>query len=428
MVIDRIKKLLGEKEEKEERGEAPEEVIYTLEDIGSLEEEPGEEWIEKGEVEEIKASLLQTLEKIEGWEFGEEEKRRMENSPPYRQVLKLRPKFVREMNSAIEKIPSSGKLPQFHRQLSAGLKVVNNVLSNQGSIMALTFKEEMSDLGKDLKRLSEIEEEVSSEINRKKEENDFFNSLHDRKENIENIQDQIENLKRDRSRMEKEIEEIEGAIGRKNKELESLRHGREYKGYREKKERLHSLEEELKLKRNRIINHFGGLSRVLKKYHKRMESSGAPGSMEAIEGYLNEPVKFLVRDRELKKLKALLKTLDSQISQGKYGFKGKSQKKALKNIKRVDFSFLENNSREIVSMEKEIKRLSRELEKSEVDREKTNLEEEISSLKEKKKENKKEEERLKNLLDKKNNELEKERERLEGLLVELKGEGAVLRL
>lgn len=430
MVIERIKKFLGGDREagREEKGEIKQ--IYSLEEIGALEERFSPSFRQEPleELRELRREINEMLDRIEGYEFTEEELERMDRSPIHRQVIRSRPLFVQEMRAAAKKLPTSLECEpeRLHKSLQSSLKLIHSIQRNHGKKMAIFFKEEMAELGGVLNRLSDIEGEISRDIKENMRERRLVQRIVKQKRELEETETQLSNLEEELEKIEGEIERAEEFKLKKEEEIEKIKSSQKYKKHLEKREKLGKLKEEKILKRNQVINHFGGLSRVLKRYHKSMLSSSAPGSLEVMEGYLQNPAEYIFEDKSLKGLKKLLKAMEEQIARGSYGFKGKKKKKALRNIEGVDYSMLEKVKRGLASCEEGIKKLERQLDSSKVEKKVSILENKIDSH-QKEIENKiREKESLLNLIEKKRGGLGGKKKKLQKLLSEYEGKKVVL--
>ncbi|MFH1376040.1 MAG: hypothetical protein ABIH25_00220 [Candidatus Woesearchaeota archaeon] len=266
----------------------------------------------------------------------------------------------------------------FYDSIDKNLYIFDKATTKSNKILSEFFPDEMMSISKNIKNLCDLAKKIKklvddAEIEKYSKLKDKVNEIQQKIKQQENITKEIELIKTELQTQIKKINEKENKI----KELEE---NDEYKKFSELTNKKETLELEAEEIEKQPFNYFYNIKPALKKYERLTLD------YMLINEYLDNPLKALLKDKELKILEHIGKIKEFIINE-KFEIKEKKKSRILKELDELTKNNLEIFLSKYYESNKKLNEVNLEIEKIEVIKEIKKIKEQFNQDKSRLEEN-----------------------------------------
>lgn len=274
------------------------------------------------------------------------------------------------------KIPEqTDQIITFHTSLTNLLNEFTKATNKSHHILMEFFVEEISNISTNMRNIINLIEKIKKLI-----ENSNLEKIPILKKQLNQIQEKIKQKQELESKIKKQKQELESKnIIETENQIKELEQSQKYKTYIELTNKEKTLKQEIIETENKVSNSISLINPAFKKYERL---SSQP---KLIRKYLDNPLKSLLEDKELKITEVISKMKQSIIKE-ELQLKKKKKEKILQIIDNFTKDYLKAFITKINELNKESKILKLEIEKSTIIKEINNLKEKSAQNKAKLKE------------------------------------------
>ncbi len=243
-------------------------------------------------------------------------------------VLDNRSTYLRQARSFLEELPGKPDYKSLGRAHKEFTRVLNKFSKNTARNYYVTqtlLRKQLSPVNESLRRMEGLFQELKGLDVSKLKETD---RLLERAEGIVEKREKKVSLKEKTGEMEEKLKGLKAERKELEEELGKLRNGKEYGRLEERKEELKKLAKERKKLKTRIKSLLSPIQKPLKRVKK--------GNMsESCKEYLDEPLSTVLKDKGLKKLKRVRRSVEKKVKGGNVKLGKKREKKTLERLSRM---------------------------------------------------------------------------------------------
>ena len=257
--------------------------------------------------------------------------------------------YIKQINLFIQQMPEFGE--DFVVEFNEILDVFSKKSHKNYVITAQFFKDEISDVAKEISRLSEISNRMKFGSSSQK-----YLDVENIKKDIKNLTNKIEvknALENKKSQILERIQKLNDTDLLLQSNIEEKEKGEEYRNYVHANEILEKYKNDLKYTEYYITELFSPLKRAFRKYSKMSMMHE-----KIVVKYELDEVKSWLDDKELKILLALR---DMKKSIENMGFDTKEQMKVLEKVNQINEENLNTKKEEYIKTTKEISLIKAEI-------------------------------------------------------------------
>lgn len=432
MVFEKIKSFLfGEEEEREEtveRQELKEEQLSVSQVRERLEEKKSKplEQMEKdvgpmlGEISALREKIVNLGEEFENATTEEDVHPNI-----YKSANEAKRLLLSKMNRAVEKIevPEEtewNELLDFNRSLQDSVNLLKNAKVSHGNQVTTLFEREMAKFNRLANELRSFSKDLNTALRKAKLRIDDFDEILDKISEREELLESQEKLEEELENLKARKKEIKGQLEKERESLKSLKKSERFEELKQVDEKIENLSQKKEKIFKKIDTTISDLHRPFRKLNKMIErDEHMVGSdvLDALDSYLDDPVKAAVFEEEddLPKLRQLLKELET-VLEDKMKLDDRERRKRLEEVRDIlDSRKVKEFRDECFEIEEKIEDLKGERESSSLLEKKDRLEE---SVQDKESELERIDERIQNL----ESEIEEIESQLNEMAVEIREE------
>lgn len=278
----------------------PEPLVLTLNELGerlesareAQDSESARPFVEK--TMETRGEIERILKELDSRDF----------SQFYKQIITAKPLFIKGMTTAVKSIKikeplNYANLVEFYRNITGALSSMHSVQTGPGRLVGAAFREDIVMLGKAVKKIARISDEIGRIVSEKSARNAVLEEcvslcrrlsgkiaeLEDARTKKRETESELEKCEAEKSRLERELEKIESSdamkdAGRAEAELERLKN--------EKCE----IEKMMANKVSPLKRTFRKFQKVVKLEKYKLDRKCA----NALESFIDEPAKIFLLD------------------------------------------------------------------------------------------------------------------------------------
>ncbi len=393
MVFEKIKNFFSGEEEEEmgvEEGkqELEEEAVTVQEVRDRLEDKKSDplEHVEK-DLKPMLGEISTLREKVKNLKTDFENAETDEDVHPniYKSANEGKRLLLSKLDRAVEKIdvPTEVKwdpLLDFNRSLQDAVNLLKNARVSHGGQVSTLFKQEMSKFTKFTNDIQSLSKDLNTSLRKAKLKIDEFDELLDKISKYEELLERQKELKEELEDLKDRKKEIKKQLEDEKESLESLKRSERYSELEKIDEKIEKLSQKKEKTLKKIDTTISDLARPLRKMSKMIErDEHMVGSnvLDALDSYLEDPVKAAVfeGDEELSKLRGLLKELET-VLEDKMELGDRERRKRLEEVRNI------LNNRKIKGLRDKSFEIGKKIEELEEERESSSLLEKKDRLEE----------------------------------------------
>lgn len=291
-----------------------------------VEEEQKKLDLAHSELNEIKKTAKQNIKNLE------DAKLRNPNIPEkakhYMQGNRIA--YIKRTSKFFEKIELPKKIEDFlsfEKEFYSEIDDLGKATIRSFRILAEFFEHESSEISKNIKQVENIVKKISESL-----KENGFELIEITRETIRKLQKLVlvnKETKKQLDELEKKLAQLKEKREAHKKQLDELIKSKEYKNFEDLKKEKSEIEEKIKLLGQKIFHDFSSIDSALKKYSKIALENNA-----LIESYLENPVKALIDDRDIKIFEVLEK-LKASIEKESVELKDQKKQKILASLSEI---------------------------------------------------------------------------------------------